>query len=118
MKIAIAVLLVALAAWLLRRYRRRRGVVEHTPLSDLQRALRRSGLDGDPGMTLAALEGRFSHTPAAAAYVRVLREQRYRDLPRAPTGAMRRGLRHALARGAGARGWLRSWWALPPRPRA
>jgi transglutaminase-like putative cysteine protease len=117
-KIAIGALLIALAAWLLGRYLRRRTPVEHTPLSDLERALRRSGLDDDPGMTLTTLEGRFRETPAAAAYVRVLREQRYRDLPRRPTGAMRRGLRHALARGAGPRGWLRSWWALPPRPRA
>jgi hypothetical protein len=117
-KIAIAALLAALAAWLLRRHLRGRTPVPRTPLSDLERALRRAGLDAGPGTTLAALERRFGHTPAAAAYVRVLREQRYRDVAAKPTGAQRRGLRHALARGAGPRGWLRAWWALPPRPRA
>jgi transglutaminase-like putative cysteine protease len=118
LRIAIAALLAALAAFLLRRHLRRRTPVERTPLYDLQRALRRAGLDGDPGTTLAGLERRFGHTPAAAAYVRVLREERYRDVTAKPTGAQRRGLRHALARGAGPRGWLRAWWALPPRPRA
>jgi transglutaminase-like putative cysteine protease len=117
-KIAIAALLAAAAAWLLRRHLRRRLPVERTPLYDLQRALRRARLDGEPGTTLAALERRFRHTPAAAAYVRVLRDERYRDVAARPTGAQRRGLRHALARGAGPRGWLRAWWALPPRPRA
>jgi MYXO-CTERM domain-containing protein len=117
-KIAIAALLAAAAAWLLRRHLRRRLPVERTPLHDLQRALRRAGLDGEPGTTLAALERRFGHTPAAVAYVRVLRDERYRDVAARPTGAQRRGLRHALARGAGPRGWLRAWWALPPRPRA
>jgi transglutaminase-like putative cysteine protease len=117
-KIAIAALLAAIAAWLLRRQLRRRTPIERTPLYDLERALRRAGLGGEPGTTLAALERRFGHTPAAAAYVRVLREERYRDVVAKPTGAQRRGLRHALARGAGPRGWVRAWWALPPRPRA
>jgi hypothetical protein len=117
-KLAIAALLAAIAAWLLRRHLRRRTPVERTPLYDLERALRRTGLAGEPGTTLAALERRFGHTPAAVAYLRVLREERYRDRAAKPTGAQRRGLRHALARGAGPRGWLRSWWALPPRPRA
>jgi transglutaminase-like putative cysteine protease len=116
--IAVLLLLAAAAAWALRRHLRRRGLVERTPLYDLERALRRTGLYDNPGTTLAALERRFGQTPAAAAYVRVLRDQRYRDVPAAPTGAQRRGLRHELARGGGPRGWLRAWWALPPRPRA
>jgi transglutaminase-like putative cysteine protease len=116
--IAIAALLAAVAAWLVRRHLRRRTPVERTPLYDLERALRRTGLGAEPGTTLAGLERRFGHTPAAADYVRVLREERYRDVEATPTGAQRRGLRHALARGAGPRGWLRAWWALPPRPRA
>jgi len=117
LKIAIAALLAAAAAWLLRRHLRRRAPVVRTPLSDLERALRRTGLDDEPGTTLAGLERRFRHTPAAVAYVHVLRDQRYRDVAAKPTGAQRRGLRHALARGAGPRGWVRAWWALPPRPR-
>jgi transglutaminase-like putative cysteine protease len=116
--IAIAALLAAVAAWLLRRHLRRRAPVERTPLYDLERALRRTGLDAGAGTTLAALERRFRHTPAAAAYLRVLRDQRYRDVAAKPSGAQRRGLRHALAHGTGPRGWLRAWWALPPRPRA
>jgi transglutaminase-like putative cysteine protease len=110
-------LLGAIAAFLLRRHLRRRGLVDRTPLYDLQRALQRARLDAGPETTLAVLEGRFARTPAAAAFVRTLRDQRYRGRGVAPTGAQRRGLRHELARGAGPRGWLRAWWALPPRPR-
>ena len=39
--------------------------------------------------------------PAAAGYVRALREKRYRDAPGAPTRAQRRGLRAELGRGGG-----------------
>ena len=54
-------------------------------------------------------------TPAAAGYVRALRESRYRDAPGHPTRAQRRGLRSELGRGGGIVGRLRAWWALPPR---
>ena len=54
-------------------------------------------------------------TPAAAGYVRALRESRYRDEPGHPTRAQRRGLRSELGRGGGILGRLRAWWALPPR---
>ena len=54
-------------------------------------------------------------TPAAAGYVRALRESRYRDAPGHPTRAQRRGLRSELGRGGGILGRLRAWWALPPQ---
>ena len=84
-------------------------------LSELERALRRTRREPAPGTTLHALEQRFAGTPAAAGYVRVLRESRYRDAPAHPTRAQRRGLRSELGRGGGLIGRLRAWWALPPR---
>jgi len=85
-------------------------------LSELERALKRTRRVPAPGTTLHALELRFGqHTPAAAGYVRALRENRYRDQPAHPTRAQRRGLRTELGRGGGVLGRLRAWWALPPR---
>jgi protein-glutamine gamma-glutamyltransferase len=85
------------------------------PLSELERALRRTRREPGPGTTLHALERRFAATPAAVGYVRALRESRYRETPAHPTRAQRRGLRSELGRGAGLLGHLRAWWALPPR---
>jgi hypothetical protein len=84
-------------------------------LSEFERALKRTRHNHAPGTTLHALELGFSRTPAAAAYVRTLRESRYRDAPAHPTRAQRRGLRSELGRGNGVLGHLRAWWALPPR---
>jgi transglutaminase-like putative cysteine protease len=84
-------------------------------LSELERALRRARREPAPGTTLHALELRFADTPAAAGYVRALRESRYRDAPSHPTRAQRRGLRSELGRGGGIVGRIRAWWALPPR---
>ncbi|MDA0163583.1 transglutaminase-like domain-containing protein [Solirubrobacter ginsenosidimutans] len=84
-------------------------------LSELERALRRTRREPAPGTTLHALELRFANTPAAAGYVRALRENRYRDEPSHPTRAQRRGLRAELGRGGGILGHIRAWWALPPR---
>ena len=106
-----ALALVAPAAAGVRR--RRRGAPP--PLSELERALRRSRRPPAPGTTLHALELRFAATPDAAGYVRALRESRYRDVPSRPTRAQRRGLRSELGRGSGLLGRLRAWWALPPR---
>jgi transglutaminase-like putative cysteine protease len=86
-----------------------------TAMWELQRALRRSGRSPSPSTTLRSLEDRFAGTPAAAAYVRALREARFRGSDAHPTRAQRRGLRSELARGAGFTGRLRAWWALPPR---
>ena len=108
---AAALAVAALAAWLV--VRRRRAL----PLADVQvleRALRRARRAPAPGTTLRALEGWFAGAPAAAGYVRAVREQRYRGRPAHPTAAQRRALRAELARGAGPLGRLRAWWALPP----
>jgi MYXO-CTERM domain-containing protein len=93
--------------------RRRRGAPP--ALSELERALKRTRREPAPGTTLHALELRFAGTPAAAGYVRALRESRYRDEPSHPTRAQRRGLRSELGRGGGILGRIRAWWALPPR---
>lgn len=106
--------LVAIAVTALRRGRR----ASLSPLLELERALRRARRAPAPGATLQGLETAFAGSPAAAAYVRVLREQRYASRRDAagPTGAQRRGLRAELARGGGVPARLRAWWALPPRP--
>jgi len=106
-------LLAAAALGFLTVQRWRRGAPP--ALSEFERALRRTRAEVTPGTTLHALELRFAGTPAAAAYVRALRESRYRDAPARPTRAQRRGLRSELGRGAGVLGRLRAWWALPPR---
>ncbi|MBA2513370.1 MAG: transglutaminase domain-containing protein, partial [Solirubrobacterales bacterium] len=113
-----AAVLLALVLILVRRRRRRPARQEAAwapSLAELERALRRSGRGPRAGMTLNSLEAAFSASPKAAAYVRALREQRYRDVDRGPTPAQRRGLRAELARGSGFGGRLRAWWALPPR---
>jgi LPXTG-motif cell wall-anchored protein len=109
--------LIAVAAFLLARARRRRPPAAQRPMAEFERALRRARYAGRPGVTLAGMERDFSRWPGAAGYVRALREQRYSGRPVAPTHAQRRGLRSALARESGR---LRAWWALPPlapRPR-
>jgi len=85
------------------------------PLPELERALRRTRRGPGPGATLQALEASFARSPAAAGYVRALRDQRYGGRDDPPTSAQRRGLRSELGRGGGLRGRLRAWWALPPR---
>jgi transglutaminase-like putative cysteine protease len=95
--------------------RRRRGLLG--PLAELERALRRTRRAPGPGTTLSGLESRFARSPAAAGYVRALREQRYGGRPAVPTGAQRRALRSELARGGGLAGRLRAWWAMPPHVR-
>jgi protein-glutamine gamma-glutamyltransferase len=103
--------LVGGGAWLVRR---RRGGAR-PPISELERALRRARREIAPGTTLQALEAVFARTPAAAGYVRALRDARYGLGAEQPTRAQRRGLRAELARGGGLAGHLRAWWALPPR---
>jgi transglutaminase-like putative cysteine protease len=112
---ALAVAVAALAAWLLRR-RRRLLAAGWGPVQELERALRRARRPAPPGATLNALERSFGASPAAAGYVRALREQRYcpRAAPPSPSG--RRAVRAELGRGGGLRGRLRAWWAMPPRP--
>jgi transglutaminase-like putative cysteine protease len=81
---------------------------------ELERALRRTRRDGDPRTTLTALESAFARSPAAAGYVRAVREARYGGRPGSPTRSQRRALRAELGRGRGVGGRLRAWWALPP----
>ena len=83
-------------------------------VAELERALRRSGRAPAPGLTLRRLEHGLLGAPDAAAYVRALRIGRYGGNGVAPTREQRRALRRELAAGLGARGWIRSVWALPP----
>jgi hypothetical protein len=96
--------------------RRNRALRAAPATSELERALRMVGEGLAPATTLAALEARYAATPGAP-YLSALKAQRYAPVGRAPTSAQRRGLRRALARGAGPLGRLRALRALPPRLR-
>jgi transglutaminase-like putative cysteine protease len=114
--VAAGLALVAGAFLLWRRRSRRAGTPQATvAVAELERALRRTRRHPGPDTTLRALEERFARSPAAAGYVRAVRDLRYGGRPAAPTPAQRRGLRAELARGMGLTGRLRAWWALPPR---
>ena len=103
--------------------RRRRGSpaggtdVGADQLAELRRALRRSGRDPQPHLTLELLAGRFAGTPAEG-YIRALAGARYGYEAGSPTPDQRAALRRELGAGLGVRGRLRAWWALPPRPPA
>jgi transglutaminase-like putative cysteine protease len=109
------VLAAAMLVLGLRRRRRAGTPPAAAALDELERALRRSRRHPGPGTTLRSLEDRFARSPAAAGYVRAVRELRYEAGPGPPTKAQRRGLRSELGRGSGLAGRLRAWWALPPR---
>jgi len=113
---ATVVLLALLAFWLLRR-RSRMLAAGWGPVAELERALERTRRAPGPAATLSTVEALFARTPAAAGYVRALREQRYSGRGVEPTPSGRRAVRTELARGAGPLGRLRAWWALPPKPR-
>jgi transglutaminase-like putative cysteine protease len=85
------------------------------PLTELERALARTGRPLRAGVTLAELERRFHDSPEAAGYVRALRLARYGGLSEPLSGAGRRALRAELRLGLGLAGRLRALWALPPR---
>jgi hypothetical protein len=85
-------------------------------LSELERALRRTGRPLKEGTTLVGVEHRFASAPQAAAYIRALRVQRYGGVGEPPSSSGRRALRSELSAGLGFSGRMRSWWALPPRP--
>jgi transglutaminase-like putative cysteine protease len=112
-----AIVIVLLLAWVLR------GMLRASPdpddlLSELERALARTGRPAGPGMTLAALEHRFRNSEGAAGYVRALRLVRYGGARLGPSARGRRALRVQLRQGLGFTGRLRALWALPPRPGA
>jgi transglutaminase-like putative cysteine protease len=109
--LAIALGLALLAGGLL--WRRAASSDELT--AELERALARSGRPARDGLTLHALEHRFRESSAAVSYLRRLRLARYGRVSELPTTEQRRALRRQLAVGLGIRGWMRSWWALPPR---
>ena len=99
----------ALVWWMLGAPRGSDGLVD-----ELERALARTRRPLTDGVTLAGLEHRLHASPAAAAYVQTLRMARYGGRSQVPTGAQRRALRRELARGLGASGRVRAWYALPP----
>ena len=88
-----------------------------TPLGELERALRRTGRARPPATTLqrarAPLRGA---RPAAAGYVRALRDAALRRTARRPTPRAARAACAASWPAAAARGRLRAWRALPPGP--
>jgi hypothetical protein len=84
-------------------------------LSELERALARTGRPLHDGITLVALERRLHSAPDAEAYVRTLRLSRYGAGAGTPSSIQRRALRRELGRGLGFIGRVRALWALPPR---
>jgi transglutaminase-like putative cysteine protease len=121
--VLLSVCAAAAGAWrlglLARLHARGRG--ERSPeeeVAELRAALELLGYQIPPGTTLAALEHRLVEGPgpAAARYVRRLRERRF-AVP-APGGSAprpdRRALRGALTAGLGPLGRLRGFLALPP----
>jgi hypothetical protein len=85
-------------------------------VSELERALARSGRPASAEVTLASLERQFRSSPSAAEYVRAIRLARFGGRAELPTASQRRALRAQLRFGLGTIGRLRALWALPPRP--
>jgi hypothetical protein len=86
-------------------------------VTELERALARSGRPLAARDTLAGVEHAFRASPAAGQYVRLLRLARFSGGEEQPTAAQRRAVRRQLAFGSGPLGRLRALWALPPRRR-
>ncbi len=118
--LAVALLLALAAGLLVRRARRRergRPRSEDPEIAELERALRRTGRELPPDLTLAALEQRLGASDAARGYLRALSARRYGPGGPRPTSAERSALRRELAAGLGRLGRVRAFWALPPWPR-
>jgi hypothetical protein len=107
----------AALALAVRRHRRRPASPLERALAELETALRRSGRAAPGGTTLRQLELRLGLSAEAAGYLRALSATRYAPTPAPPTNRQRRALRRDLASGQGLAGRLRTFWALPPRPR-
>ncbi len=119
--VVLALVATALAVfWVLAFLRRRTHAhaTEEGAVDELRRALRRLGYEYPARTTLSELERRLKVTagPAAARYVRLLREQRYArpGSAAAPSAHDRRELRRALTDGGGPLARLRGLLALPP----
>ena len=112
--VAVAIGLALLVA-LLRTTARFRDPSPDELLTELERALARSGRPAGDGVTLAALERRYRGSPEAVAYIRAIRLMRFSEGAGSPTKAQRRALRAQLCAGLGLSGKLRALWALPPR---
>ena len=98
-------------------YRRRRPPPSAASLAaELERAFARCRRPLAPGATLAEIERTFADAPAAAAYVRTIRNARYAGITASPTHEQRRAVRSRLRRGLGPTGWLRAFVSVPPRP--
>ena len=105
------------ALWFARRRRDRPDDPLERAIYELETALRRSGRPAPAGMTLRQLERRLGLSGDAAAYLRAVSAARYAPRPDPPTAEQRRALRRELASGQGFMGRVRTFWALPPRPR-
>jgi hypothetical protein len=111
--LAGAVLIVAVILLLAWRAGRARGIEQL--VTELERAMARTGHPVAEGMTLAGLERRVRGRPEAEEYIRALRLARFANDGHAPTLRQRRALRSELRSGLGVTGTLRALWALPPR---
>jgi hypothetical protein len=97
--------------------RRRFGAGIEGEVRELESALSRLGYSVPPGTTLLALEHTLARSagPAAARYVRRLRERRFSQRAgHRPDPHARRTLRRALTHSAGLLGRLQGLLALPP----
>lgn len=113
--VALGALVAAVPAWRWWSRRRTRDRGEQEEVTELARALRRTGRTVEPGTTLRDLERRFGADPGARDYIRALVRRRYAEEGAGPTPQQRAALRASLARGLGLTGRLRALWALPPR---
>jgi hypothetical protein len=115
---ALALVATALAGLAAARHHRR---LPADPLDrailELETALRRSGRGAPSGMTLRQLERRLGLSSEAAGYLRAVSAGRYATRPVLPTNAQRKALRRELSSGLSPMGRLRTFLALPPRPR-
>jgi hypothetical protein len=111
--LASAVLIVAALLVLVWRAGRPRGIDQL--VTELERAMARTGHPVIDGMTLAGLERRVRGRAEAEEYIRALRLARFADEGPLPTLRQRRALRAELRSGLGLTGTVRALWALPPR---
>ena len=94
--------------------RRREPFDPAAAVSELERAMRRTARPLTPSSTLSEVERRFRENADAAGYVAALRRARFGAGAGVPTLLQRVALRAELARGLGAGGRMRAFWALPP----